>query len=54
MNALKALPAQVKEILKQEDQIKAIANKYAHYDDCLFLGRQLMFPIALEGALKLK
>ena len=54
VKALKALPSQVEEILKQNEQIATIAKKYAHYEDCLFLGRQLMFPIALEGALKLK
>ncbi|MDR2735537.1 MAG: glutamine--fructose-6-phosphate transaminase (isomerizing) [Puniceicoccales bacterium] len=54
VNALKKLPSQVEEVLKQEDQIKEIAKKYYKYDDFLFLGRQLMFPIALEGALKLK
>jgi glucosamine--fructose-6-phosphate aminotransferase (isomerizing) len=54
VKALKQVPAQVEEILKQNEQIKVIAKKYAKYDDCLFLGRQLMFPIALEGALKLK
>jgi len=54
VKALKALPDQVREVLKQNEHIEAIAKKYAHYEDCLFLGRQLMFPIALEGALKLK
>ena len=54
VKALKGVPSQVEEILKQNDQIKVLAKKYAKYDDCLFLGRQLMFPIALEGALKLK
>ena len=54
VKAFKALPNLVREVLKQNDAIKAIAKKYAHYEDCLFLGRQLMFPIALEGALKLK
>jgi glucosamine--fructose-6-phosphate aminotransferase (isomerizing) len=54
VKALKQVPAQVEEILKQDDKIAAIAKKYAKYEDCLFLGRQLMFPIALEGALKLK
>lgn len=54
VKALKKVPAQVEVILKQEEKIKGIANKYAKYEDCLFLGRQLMFPIALEGALKLK
>jgi len=54
VKALKLVPAQVAEVLKKNDQIAAIAKKYAKYEDCLFLGRQLMFPIALEGALKLK
>ena len=54
VKALRTVPEQVKEILKQNDKIASIAKKYAKYEDCLFLGRQLMFPIALEGALKLK
>tara|TARA_B110001469_G_scaffold17128_1_gene17333 strand:+ start:643 stop:2490 length:1848 start_codon:yes stop_codon:yes gene_type:complete len=54
VKALKKVPEQVEEILKQNEQIATIAKKYASYEDCLFLGRQLMFPIALEGALKLK
>ena len=54
VKALKQVPEQVAEILKQNDKIAGIAKKYAKYEDCLFLGRQLMFPIALEGALKLK
>lgn len=54
VKALKKVPQQVESILKQNDKIAAIAKKYAKYEDCLFLGRQLMFPIALEGALKLK
>jgi glucosamine--fructose-6-phosphate aminotransferase (isomerizing) len=54
VKALRAVPEQVKEMLKQNDKIASIAKKYAKYEDCLFLGRQLMFPIALEGALKLK
>lgn len=54
VKALKKVPEQVEQILKQNEQISAIAKKYSKYEDCLFLGRQLMFPIALEGALKLK
>ena len=54
VKALRTVPEQVKELLKQNDKIASIAKKYAKYEDCLFLGRQLMFPIALEGALKLK
>lgn len=54
VEALKNVPAQVQTILNNREAIKKIALKYANYDNCLFLGRQLMFPIALEGALKLK
>ncbi|MGJ8653280.1 MAG: glutamine--fructose-6-phosphate transaminase (isomerizing) [Opitutaceae bacterium] len=54
VQALKDLPDVVREALKQTEHIQTIAKKYAKYEDCLFLGRQLMFPIALEGALKLK
>ncbi len=41
-------------MLEQAPQIKAIAKRYAQYTDFLFLGRLSLFPIALEGALKLK
>ena len=54
VKALKELPKLVEKTLESKDFIQKIAKKYAHYEDCLFLGRQLMFPIALEGALKLK
>ena len=53
VQALKELPNQIREILDQS-HIAEIAKKYAQTEDFLFLGRQLMFPIALEGALKLK
>lgn len=54
VQALKEVPQLVTKVLAQNEAIATIAKKYAHYEDCLFLGRQLMFPIALEGALKLK
>jgi len=54
VNALKDLPSLVEKTLLVNEQIKEIAGRYAHFNDCLFLGRQLMFPLALEGALKLK
>ncbi|MGB0743327.1 MAG: SIS domain-containing protein, partial [Opitutales bacterium] len=54
VTALKALPDQIRDVLELSGKLADIAKKYAHYEDCLFLGRQLMFPIALEGALKLK
>ncbi|QYY36512.1 glutamine--fructose-6-phosphate transaminase (isomerizing) [Ruficoccus sp. ZRK36] len=54
VKAFKSLPGLISQILDQADQIKAIAERYAEFQDFLFLGRQSMFPIALEGALKLK
>ncbi|MDE6432558.1 MAG: glutamine--fructose-6-phosphate transaminase (isomerizing) [Opitutales bacterium] len=54
VEALRMLPDAVKKTLSQSDNIKKIAEKYAEYTDMLFLGRQSLFPIALEGALKLK
>jgi glucosamine--fructose-6-phosphate aminotransferase (isomerizing) len=54
VKALKQMPELIKQALAQAPHIKDIAKRYAHYRDFLFLGRQSMFPIALEGALKLK
>src|SRR4051812_1202598 len=54
VNALKGAPDLVRKALEQAPHIKAIAKKYAHHTDMLFLGRMSLFPIALEGALKLK
>ena len=54
VTALKSAPDLVRQALKQADHIKGIAKRYAHYTDMLFLGRLSLYPIALEGALKLK
>ena len=54
VKALKGAPDLVQQMLKQADHIKGIAKRYAHHTDMLFLGRLSLFPIALEGALKLK
>ena len=54
VNALKGVPDLVRRVLEQAPRIKEIALRYAHYSDFLFLGRLSLFPIALEGALKLK
>ena len=54
IKGLEAVPEQLDAILAQNDEIKRIALKYAHADDFFFLGRQYNFPVALEGALKLK
>lgn len=52
--ALKGTPDLVRKTLLQAPHIKEIAKRYAQYHDMLFLGRLSLFPIALEGALKLK
>jgi glucosamine--fructose-6-phosphate aminotransferase (isomerizing) len=54
LRALDAVPEQIKSILAQNNVFKRIAAKYAKAEDFFFLGRGYTFPIALEGALKLK
>jgi len=54
VQALKQAPDLVRKVLAQAPRIREIAKRYAHYQDFLFLGRLSLFPIALEGALKLK
>ena len=54
LHGLEALPKQIEKILAQNDVLKKVAKKYAKADDFFFLGRGYTFPIALEGALKLK
>ncbi|MBS1928069.1 MAG: glutamine--fructose-6-phosphate transaminase (isomerizing) [Chitinophagaceae bacterium] len=51
---LDAIPEKVQALLKSAEKVKAIAEKYQHAGDALYLGRGFNFPIALEGALKLK
>lgn len=51
---LRAVPALARRTLELAPQIREIASRYARFDDFLFLGRLSLFPIALEGALKLK
>lgn len=51
---LQALPAAVRAALRCHDTVKGIAQKYAHVRNMLYLGRQYLYPVALEGALKLK
>jgi glucosamine--fructose-6-phosphate aminotransferase (isomerizing) len=49
-----AIPSQIEAILGQERQIEKIARKYGKARDFLYLGRGINYPVALEGALKLK
>ena len=51
---LEAVPEKVDAILKSAEHLKTIALKYKEASDALYLGRGYNFPIALEGALKLK
>ncbi len=54
VRALSALPNQVERVLEQDQEIRALAEKYADAKNFLYLGRGYQFPVALEGALKLK
>ena len=51
---LKAVPSKMQEVLSAEDDVVAWAQKYHDREDFLFLGRSVGYPIAMEGALKLK
>ena len=51
---LQALPDIIRQTLKCHEQVKEVARRYADMTNCLYLGRQYLYPAALEGALKLK
>lgn len=54
VSALKSLPARLEEALLLSDEIEALAPEFADKNHSLFLGRGSQYPIAMEGALKLK
>jgi glucosamine--fructose-6-phosphate aminotransferase (isomerizing) len=54
IDGLCAIPDQMRRVLEQNDRIKEIAEKFCDRENWLFLGRGYHYPIALEGALKLK
>jgi glucosamine--fructose-6-phosphate aminotransferase (isomerizing) len=54
VNEMKALPKKVEKILQTHELIKEIAKEYHQSQNFLYLGRGYNFPVALEGALKLK
>jgi glucosamine--fructose-6-phosphate aminotransferase (isomerizing) len=54
LHDLMRLPRLIESTLELDDEIRQIAQKYFHSTNFLFLGRGIMYPIALEGALKLK
>jgi glucosamine--fructose-6-phosphate aminotransferase (isomerizing) len=51
---LRDMPAKIEEALECHERVQEVANKYANYNNFLYLGRLCNFPVALEGALKLK
>ncbi|MHB8524124.1 MAG: glutamine--fructose-6-phosphate transaminase (isomerizing) [Limisphaerales bacterium] len=54
IRALEGVPAQLERVLARDDAIQRLARKFASAQNFFFLGRQYQFPVALEGALKLK
>jgi glucosamine--fructose-6-phosphate aminotransferase (isomerizing) len=54
INELKGLPDLIRRTLDCHDDVQEIARKYSGIRNCLYLGRQFLYPVALEGALKLK
>ncbi|MEK7189377.1 MAG: glutamine--fructose-6-phosphate transaminase (isomerizing) [Patescibacteria group bacterium] len=54
IDEIKQIPEKMKKILAQSEDIKKIAAKYQGYEHMFFLGRGINYPLAMEGALKLK
>jgi len=54
LRELEAIPAKIERALTWSDRIRAATEKYIHRENWLFLGRGVNYPVALEGALKLK
>ena len=54
LEELPKIPEKIREILKMSGDIRNLAEKFKEYKNFLYLGRNLNFPVALEGALKLK
>jgi glucosamine--fructose-6-phosphate aminotransferase (isomerizing) len=54
MQELQVIPKKIEALLKIENKVKEIAEVYKDAKNCLYLGRGFNFPVALEGALKLK
>ena len=54
IKALEAIPDQIEKVLQQSEAIKQVAQQYVGSEHWLFLGRGYNYPVALEGALKLK
>jgi glucosamine--fructose-6-phosphate aminotransferase (isomerizing) len=54
LRGLERLPDQIRETLQESERIRELAQKYCGFSHFLYIGRKYQYPIALEGALKLK
>jgi len=54
INGMDSIPLAIKKVLAHEEKIKAIAHEYKDVTNAIYLGRGYLYPVALEGALKLK
>ena len=54
VEAMRLLPEQVRGILARDEEIQKLANRYSTFRNFMYMGRGLGYPVALEGALKLK
>jgi len=54
LQELVALPEKTEQVLKSSQECKRLADRFHRFDDFLFLGRAIHYPIAMDGALKLK
>ncbi len=54
LKELENIPEKIKTILSQSNKLEELAEKYKDYENFLFIGRRYNYPVALEGALKLK
>ncbi|MEJ0061770.1 MAG: glutamine--fructose-6-phosphate transaminase (isomerizing) [Alphaproteobacteria bacterium] len=54
LQALREMPARINQVLQQHDRVQQLAQDIAEATDVIFLGRGWLYPVALEGALKLK
>lgn len=54
IDELRAMPEVMRRTLDCHDNVRRIAEKYHQVSNCLYMGRQYLYPVALEGALKLK
>ena len=54
IHGLEMVPGQMREILAQSEHIRQLAEKYSGAEHFLYIGRKYQYPLALEGALKLK